>query len=62
MFLYYRLRRVPSSKNTPPSNAQYLGHIPRSPCGPRLPITPGRPGIPDGPCAPVAPEGPGCPI
>lgn len=37
-------RRVPSSKNTPPSIAQYFGQIPFSPGVPGGPAGPGGPG------------------
>ncbi|KIH68233.1 hypothetical protein ANCDUO_01430 [Ancylostoma duodenale] len=39
-------RRLPSSKNTPPSSAQYLGQMPRSPGVPGEPGCPGLPGLP----------------
>ncbi|KAK6025192.1 hypothetical protein OSTOST_08918, partial [Ostertagia ostertagi] len=59
----YRLssfqRRVPSSKNTPPSIAQYFGQIPCSPGGPGLPCGPGAPGFPGCPGGPGGPGSPG---
>lgn len=60
-------RRVPSSKKTPPSIAQYFGQIPFSPelpTGPGWPIgpaLPSSPGIPSTPGSPLGPEGPGGP-
>lgn len=60
-------RRVPSSKNTPPSMAQYFGQIPFSPCtpggpgGPGCPGAPSAPGCPSGPGGPFGPAGPGAP-
>lgn len=51
-------RRVPSSKNTPPSMAQYFGQIPGSPGLPGGPGGPGCPGLPSAPGAPSGPLGP----
>lgn len=49
-------RRVPSSKKIPPSNAQYLGQMPRSPGDPVGPVGPVLPSAPAGPCSPTGPE------
>jgi len=63
MFVSYYLSKlnyllVPSSKNTPPSIAQYFGHIPFSPDWPTPPGGPGAPGLPSGPGGPSGPFGP----
>ncbi|VDD95421.1 unnamed protein product, partial [Enterobius vermicularis] len=54
-------RRLPSSKNTPPSIAQYFGQTPFSPSVPETPACPGKPGRPFAPCGPGEPGGPGEP-